>query len=187
MITAAQIAPYRRTGADYGPTERLKAEMARSRLERHPLYLTKDQFDRILRWKLGQQYGRQRHRHESNTEEIIRMVTGFALTMSLPKDKEYELELRVSVLCSLRGVEVPAASAILALVFPEEYAVIDFRVWRQVFGEDKWTFTINDYKEYVQELRPLAEDLGWPVQEVDHAIWAYDCHLQRMGYKTGFD
>jgi hypothetical protein len=187
MITAAQIAPYRRTGADYGPTEQLKAELAQSRLERHPLYLTKDQFGRILQWKLGQQYSRQRHRRESNTEAIIQEVTSLAFRISHPEDQEYELELRVGILCCLRGVEVPVASAILALSFPDEYAVIDFRVWRQVFGEDKWTFTIADYKEYMHELRPLAADLGWPVQEVDHAIWAYDCRLQRMGYKTGLD
>jgi hypothetical protein len=181
MITAAQIAPYRTAGADYEDTEQLKAEMAQARLERHPLYLTKDQFDRILIWKLDQQYGRQRHRRESNTEEIIRKVTGLALTITHPDDKDYELELRVGILCCLRGVAVAVASAILALVFPEEYAVIDFRAWRQVFGEDRWDFTIGDYKKYVQELRPLADELGWSVQEADYAIWAYD---QKLGSQT---
>jgi thermostable 8-oxoguanine DNA glycosylase len=176
MITAAQIMPYRRSGADYGPTEQLKAEMARSRLERHPLYLSKDQFDRILQWKLGQRIGRERAGLGGNTDEIVGRVTSLAFSVTQPEDKEYELELRVSILCALRGVDVPVASAILALVFPEEYAVIDFRVWRQVFAEDKWCFTIEDYKAYVRELRSLADDLGWPVQEVDQAIWAFDTH-----------
>jgi hypothetical protein len=178
MITAEQIIPYRRTGADYGPTERLKAEIAQSRSERHPFYLTKDQFIKILAWKLGKQIGRVRHALESNTEDIIRKVTELALTIRVPEDEEYELELHIGILCCLRGVDVPVASAILALASPDEYAVIDFRVWRQVFGEDKWRFTIDDYQRYMRRLRILARDLGWPVQEVDHAIWVYDAHVK---------
>jgi hypothetical protein len=185
MITAEQIAPYGRAGADYEDTEQLKAEMAQLRGERDPLYLTQDEFERILQWKLGQQIGRQRRRRESNTEEIIQKVTGLALTISHPEDKEYELELRVGVLCCLRGVEVPVASAVLALLFPKEYAVIDFRVWRQLFGEERSVFTTGNYKQYMQELRPLADELGWSVQEVDHAIWAYDRERQSAGGARG--
>lgn len=65
-------------------------------------------------------------------------------------------------------------SAILALLFPKEYAVIDFRVWRQLFGKYQTTFSVADYKKYMREIRRLANELNWPVQEVDHAIWEYD-------------
>jgi len=34
------------------------------------------------------------------------------------------------------GVVAPVASAVLELVFPEEYGVIDSRVWRQLFCDD---------------------------------------------------
>jgi hypothetical protein len=172
MITAKEIASIAREGDDFEEAERLKAEFAKLRRERQPLHLTSTEFDQVLRWKLIQQYGRVRHLFVSNTEEIIRDVTGLALTIS-HSDKEYELELRMNILCSLRGVGVPIASAILALVFPEEYAVVDFRVWRQLF--DKPTeFSISDYKRYMNKIRPLAKELGWLVQEVDYAIWEYD-------------
>lgn len=173
MITASQIAPLRTDSIDYEETEQLKAELARLRRERQPLYLTAAEFEKILRWKLGQQIGRQRKRRSANTEEIIRQVTGLALTITHP-DKEYELELRMGILCSLRGVAVSVASAVLALVFPEEYAVIDFRSWRQLFGEGETSFSISKYKKYLREIRRLANELDWPVQEVDHAIWEYD-------------
>lgn len=82
--------------------------------------------------------------------------------------------MRVGILCALRGVGVPVASAVLALAFPDEYAVIDFRGWRQVFGEDRRQFGVGDYKRYLGEVRRLARELEWPVQEVDLAIWHYD-------------
>lgn len=173
MITASQLAPYRTLADDYQNTEELKAMLAQLRRERQPLFLTCAEFERILVWKLRTQYGRQRARRKANTENVVRAVTGMALTIAHPDD-DYETELRVAILCALRGVSVPVASAVLALVFPEKYAVIDFRGWRQVFGDTKTVFTLPDYCRYLSKLRALAGELGWPVQEVDLAIWEYD-------------
>jgi hypothetical protein len=173
MITAAQIAPLRNQQADIEDTMRLKAKLAQLRDERKPLYLTEEEFEEILRWKLGQQIGRQRALRKVNTDEVIRAVTGLALTIT-HANKDYELELRVNILCALRGVAVPVASAVLALTFPDEYTVIDYRGWRQVFGKESTAFSIADYKRYLGEIRRLAEELDWPVQEVDHTILEYD-------------
>ncbi|MCK6620672.1 MAG: hypothetical protein HUU32_20030 [Calditrichaceae bacterium] len=173
MITAKKIAPLRRQPIDFDDTARLKAKLAQLRRKRKPLYLNAEEFQEILQWKLGQQIGRQQKRRAVNNEEIIRAVTGLSLTITHP-DKEYELELRVNILCSLRGVGIPVASAILTLIFPDDYAVIDFRVWRQCFGENKSVFSLSDYKKYMQKIRHLASELDWSVQEVDHAIWEYD-------------
>ncbi len=173
MITAREVAPYRTLADDYPEAENLKRSLARLRKEREPLYLTHAEFEQILVWKLRTQHGRQRERRRANTEDVVRAVTGLALTITHPDD-EYETELRVATLCALRGVSVPVASAVLALVLPEKYAVIDFRGWRQVFGNEKATFTIPDYYRYLRKLRVLAGELGWLVQEVDLAVWEYD-------------
>jgi hypothetical protein len=173
MITATQIESLRRQQIDYDETEQLKAKLAQLRTERQPLYLTAAEFEEILHWKLGQQIGRQRDIRAANTDEIIAAIMGLALTITHP-DQEYELELRMGILCSLRGVGVPVASAVLSLIFPEQYAVIDFRVWRHIFDDARRTFSIPDYREYMREIRRLADELSWPVQEVDHAIWEYD-------------
>ena len=170
MITTDQI---RRSVIKDADTENLKERFARLRAERRPFFLNKDDFEEILKWKLRGQIGRQRARRAANTDEIIPAVTGLALTIE-HSDKDYELELRLAILCSLRGVEVPVASAVLALVFPEQYAVIDFRGWRQVFDKDKSTFSIPDYKKYLTKIRGWAAELGLPVQQVDMAIWEYD-------------
>ena len=89
-------------------------------------------------------------------------------------DPDYELETRVRLLCSIRGVGVGVASAVLALTEPASYCVIDFRGWRQLFGEERRFFSVEQYKKYVKAVRTLARELRWPVQEVDLAIWEYD-------------
>ena len=173
MISADDIRSLRGNQIDAEDTIALKARIAHIRLNREPFYLTAGEFQSILEWKLGQQLGRGRKLRVANTDELIRAVTGFALTIS-HSDPDYEIELRIGALCLLRGVGVPVASAVLALAFPEKYAVIDFRAWRQCFGVDQTVFWVNDYKRYMREIQRLADELGWPPQEVDHAIWEYD-------------
>ncbi len=184
MITLKEIAPLYKQGIDYEWTEQLKEKLAKLRSERQPFYLTVSEFDEILRWKLGRQYGRQRRIRAANTEEIVRAVTGLALTIN-HDDEDYEIELKTDILCTLRGVSAPVASAILALTFPDEYAVIDFRVWRQLFDKDQTEFTTPDYKKYLRKIRPLARQLGWRVQEVDYAIWEYDRRNRTLKKRTG--
>lgn len=175
MITASQIAHLRTSSDD--KAERLKTQFAQLRAERRPFFLTAAEFEEILKWKLRRQYGRQRALRAGNTDEVIRAVTSLALTIT-HNDKDYELELRVGILWALRGVGVPVASAVLALVYPDDYAVIDFRSWRQIFSKDKertsFSFSISNYKQYMQEIRRLSQELGWTPQEVDLAIWQYD-------------
>ena len=173
MITVEDIRNLRTASRDYQKTQMLKTNVAQALCGRTPSYLTIQEFDDILHWKLRGQYNRQCERRSANTENVVRAVTGLALSIH-HDDKDYELELRFKILCALRGVEVPVASAILALVFPDTYAVIDFRGWRQVFGEERRSFSVSDYKRYLDKVRILAQELGWPVQEADLAIWEYD-------------
>lgn len=73
---------------------------------------------------------------------VIGIVTGAALSVF----RTIEVELWLGILSSLRGFDIPVDSTILALVFSEQAAVIDFRGWRQIFGEEKRTFSMADYK-----------------------------------------
>jgi hypothetical protein len=173
MIAAGQIMPLRGRAQDEPETKVLKSRFAGVLAERRPFFLTKSDFERVLRWKLRGQYGRGAASRAIHTENVIREVTRAAFAVS-SDDLEYELELRVGILTSLRGVAVPVASAALALTCPERYAVIDFRVWRQLFHNEKPTFTLGEYKKYMAAIHQLADELGWPPHEVDQAIWEYD-------------
>ena len=173
MITASDIANLRTASPDYKKTEELKAWLRDIRAQRHPFYLEGAEVNRIFHWKLRQQYGRGQTLRGSNPPDVYPIVTQAAFSIYSQKI-DYELKVRLGLLTALPGVGVPVASAILALIDPDHYCVIDFRGWRTIFGEDKRIFSISDYKKYRDQIEGLSQELGWSVQEVDLAVWEYD-------------
>lgn len=158
---------------DYEKTNELMNEFKNIRENRHPLFIDFYDFEKILRWKLRGQYGRQKSIRTMNTDKIIRTVTGACFAIR-HFDENYELDMKVGILCVLRGVGVPVASAILTLIEPERYGVIDFRGWRQIFGVEKRIFSLSDYRQYMRRIRELAAQTKMNPQAIDYAIWSYD-------------
>jgi hypothetical protein len=185
VITAQQLKDKRASGShsdtdDWQAAEKLKADLAAIRAERDPMFLTAAEFDRIVRSKLIDQYGRVKHHLDKNTPQRIERITGMALGFS-DRDLDLEMTARVTVLRILCGVGMGVASAILALCDPEKYAVIDFRVWRQIFDTELGMFELAEYRRYLERLRELAEELravdpdtAWPIQLVDYFAWEID-------------
>lgn len=145
-------------------------------MERQPRHLVSGEFDRILDWKLEGQRHRVKHLLVQNPGELIADVTRFALNVR-HTDFAYETAMRLEALMILRGVDIGVASAVLALCFPSQHAVIDFRGWRQAFGEDRRQFSVRNYLAYLDAIRPLADGLKVTVQEVDLALWCRDRYL----------
>lgn len=172
MITAETLKLYCDKSSDDGEANRLKSGFAVLKKERVPFYLTGEDFDKILKWKLRGQYGRQFQRRQDNTDEIVKSVTKLGLNIC-HESKDYELELKLKILTVLHGVEIPVASAVMALVYPEEYAVIDKLNWCVLYDENRTSFTVNQYKKYLSDIKSFAERLKRYPQEVDLAIWAY--------------
>jgi hypothetical protein len=56
-------------------------------------------------------------------DSLIEQVTLFAFSVH-HHDEKYKTELKIKALSLLKGVEVPVASAILALCYPEDYCVL---------------------------------------------------------------
>lgn len=160
---------------DYEKTKQLISQLAELKRIRLPFYLTITEFDEILKWKLRQQYNRQYRNRERNTDQNIIAITQATFSVE-HQDRDYETELRLRILTSLSGVEVPVASAILTLCFPDIYSVIDFRGWRQIFGHDKEyaNYTTKEYIKYLSIIRQAANRFGVTTQEIDMAIWQYD-------------
>ncbi len=96
-------------------------------------------------------------------------------------DKDYETEQRLKALIKLHGVQVPVASAILTLCYPEEYCVIDRRGWRQIFYNDKKKtyYTLKEYINYMTIIKRTALEFGVTPQEIDMAIWQHDIEMNR--------
>ena len=93
---------------------------------------------------------------------------------------------RLELLTGLRGVSVPTASAILTLVDPRRYGVLDIRAWQLLwrlgtvrrkpagrgFGPDDWL-------EYLGEIRRHARRLGVRARAVELTLFLCHRRLQK--------
>ncbi len=176
VVEPEQLRPLRGTELDASETRELKRHIAEMLRYRTPYaFLGLDDFQRITRWKLGRQLKRV-PQLEQLTERLVRSVTraAFHLHADHEPSDAVAASVCVGVLTSLPGVGVPVASAVLALTFPDDYCVVDFRGWRALFGEDRRAFTTRQYLAYRAAVDCLAHMLDWSVQETDHVLWQYD-------------
>ncbi|MGD0630390.1 MAG: hypothetical protein ABR987_13625 [Terracidiphilus sp.] len=124
----------------------------------------------VVRWKSD----RALHYLVGNSEAKIRQVLAVAAS------PDTSLRSAVEALTSLRGIDLPIATAILAAILPEQYSVLDFRAL-EALGHAR--HNVDFYAEYVGFCRRLAErgmvapqkDLPGPtsLHALDRALWEW--------------
>lgn len=134
--------------------------------------INKKELDKILQWKLRDQYKRQEHNFKSNKDEIIKQVT-YTVFKIEDTDVKYQDSTRIKLLEVLGGVAIPVATAILAISMPESYCVIDSKIKNRFFKDTSENITLNDYLEYLSSVRDIAEEYETTPQKVDMALWQY--------------
>lgn len=155
----------------YSKAEEIKESIKTNFKLRNPIYLELSELDQILEFKLRKQYGRQEKIRLQNEEQLVRRVTELALNIDTG-DKIYNDEIKLRILCCLRGINIPTASAILALTTPKKYAIIDRRNWRYLNPDKpKTNFTMGDYLNYLDIVRKLSDRYDIEPQIIDMAIW----------------
>jgi len=92
-------------------------------------------------------------------------------------DSEGEDEALLNNLMQVRGVATSVASAVLALVYPERFAVTDWRArdeLNRLYPEQyKADDTTENYLEqYLPRIRAIAASHGITPREADKALWA---------------
>lgn len=145
-------------------------------------FLLKEEFVNICEWKSK----RPRKRYKSNTEEDIKNQTREAIS------EHPHTEKQIDSLTKLDGVSVPVASAILTVIFPEDYCVIDYRAWRALlwimsefsfkeyreFSEVMDNFRnyrkTDSYMDYLRKIRTLADQNSMNPRKIEMALWMYD-------------
>ena len=147
---------------------------ARLRSARRRGYLTKAEFVAACHWKSPRPINHIR----ANTHHRVRAATRAALATRSDA-------LRLQALLQLDGVSVPTASAILTLLDPRRYGVIDIRVWRLLHSMREVTgnregrnLTPAQWLEFLDVLRPLASRLGVTVREAELAL--FNAHKARQ-------
>jgi hypothetical protein len=109
-----------------------------------------------------------------NSNEKIRRV------LALVTAAGSSTETAVTALLELHGVDIAIASAILAAIYPEQYAVLDFRTL-EALGHAR--HDVRFYEEYLAFCKRLAEsnivqpqsDLPapTPLRTLDRALWEW--------------
>ena len=142
---------------------------------KHDKVLTKAQLLAICRWKSPRAIRLVESNHTADIERLTRAA------FSSRSERK-----RIEYLTSLHGVGLPMASAILTLVNPKRYGVIDIRVWQLLFAiksvRRKPTglgLSFRDWYDYLCKLRYHARQLGVPVRMVEYTLFRYHQRLQQ--------
>ena len=126
-------------------------------------YIKFDEFYRICMWKSS----RQKPNYIKN-KKVVEKITKKAF---LEKDEKE----KINILCSMKGVGIPTASAILTIVFPNKYAIIDIRCMEILLKlkllKSK-NISINTWIDYLSVTRFLAKENNTTPRNIDKALFA---------------
>lgn len=137
-------------------------------------YLTKDEFMKIAMWKSP----RPKQLYLQNSEEDIISISKKVFATKFEKRK-------IELLTSFRGISIPAASAFLTLIDPQNYGVIDIRVWQVLFlyGSVKvkptgTNFDFNNWYNYLMKLRFYADKFKVSARDIERTIFIHHKNIQ---------
>jgi len=138
-------------------------------------FLTKNELLRIAEWKLRRLYfPKHRKEIEKNTDSLIEETTEKAI-------KETDDKTKVEILDELlHGVGIPVASAVLTVLNPQDYAVIDINGWYALYHEEKKLFTSSDFKQYINKVREIAKNQGLTAREVDKGLFILGRNMRKQ-------
>jgi hypothetical protein len=111
-------------------------------------YLTRDQLQEVVQWKLNGMPGRRGGNVERvNTvpDEFVQRVTEAALLIDDPTTQ-------LKTLKSIPGIGPATATVVLTFYDPENYGIGDRYILDEFFGKDR-TIRVTDYPKILAELR----------------------------------
>jgi hypothetical protein len=130
-------------------------------------YLTKGELESVCRWKSARAINRVR----VNKKHRIKLATTAALTARSE-------DVRLEALLQLKGVSVPMASAVLMLLDPKRYGVIDIRVWQLLHAVGAVSenpqglkFSVKHWLQFLAILRRLSSRLGVSARAVERTLF----------------
>jgi len=150
--------------------ERIHSELLKNR------FLNREQLYEVACWKTH----RKSKIVKNNPDEIVKDVTELALKITSEKYK-------IRILCTLDGIGIPRASAILTMDNPDEYGIIDRYTWLALKGKEKIGFNEKDWITYLEQIKGLAKKHGKTPREIDMALMKYGQRLKAENKKPTSD
>ena len=150
------------------------ALMARVGAARRRGFISRGEFLAMCRWKSPRAL---RH-YRRNTAGRVREASRRALAARSERR-------RMEHLLALDGVSVPVASAILTLLDPRRYGVLDIRAWQMLYAmrgveanPAGRSFSVGQWLRYLTTLRSHARRLGASARAVEYTLFL--CHRKRQ-------
>ena len=122
--------------------------------------LTRSNLMTIVSWKSP----RSKTRANENSDEDIRDALGFAVKTDVDRGA-------IAVLCSLRGVGIPVASAIMTVCDPTRFTIIDVRALETLGVKQYPSGDTSYFLSYLTFCRNTAENFRVPLRDLDRALW----------------
>ncbi|MFA4835985.1 MAG: hypothetical protein WC749_07960 [Dehalococcoidia bacterium] len=148
-------------------------------------HLLKEEFQSIYTWKTK----RRTSTFRTDDKEEIRKITAKVIS------EHPDPARQIWELTQLPGVGLRVASAILTVIFPKDYCILDYRTWKSLLWIAAYSFTYGEnYLEfsktidrslnyasldcylhyYLEEIRGLADKYSLTPRMIEMALWAYD-------------
>lgn len=106
----------------------------------------------------------------------------------LEKDPKQKMQILIGTKGGIKGVGNAIASAILTVCYEDEFTIIDYHVLNslktleiKINGNPEES--IDDYLEYLEVCKKLADDEGLTLRNLDRALWAMDWYEGKNGLK----
>ncbi len=130
-------------------------------------WLKAAELEKVCYWKSP----RAIHHIRGNNTASVKKITAAALACTTEPEK-------IETLITLKGVSYPMASALLTLLYPDTYGVIDVRVWELlhyfglVKGNSKGAnFTTAQWLDFLLALRQLAKRHQTTVRDMERNLF----------------
>ncbi len=147
-------------------------------------YLTAKELCTIVAWK-NPKFGIRKLSRELLTdvgaEKLTRSISG----ASTREERLHVLLYTEDTKTKRKGIKLATASAILTILYPEEYTVYDIRVRKQLRSFGIWSENPDDitdkgnvvelyFSRYLDVLLNLAKENDMTLRDLDRALWAKD-------------
>lgn len=169
-MAGARLEPLVRAHLLTDKDERVTHLVRRLRPARERGYLTLADLEEVCNWKSPRAIWQIRR----NSAATVRDTTGRAL-------RSRDERARVLALIELQGVSIPMASAVLTLLYPRRYGVIDIRVWQllhqlgSVSGNGAGVgLRVNDWLQFLDVVRRLSSALRVTARRAERTL--FDIH-----------
>lgn len=133
-------------------------------------YITKDDLVEVVKWKFHELPNRKKRILgfvDKEDDEFIMAISRLAFKV---KEDKHKLKL----FCCIDGVGCSLTSVILTFYDPVDFGIVDIRVWRALFNEEKQEFLINDVIIFLDKLRKVSKELNLPCRDIEKAYFKKD-------------